>query len=193
MASPLKCSHLCTRLCIESLWTFTSIFVLSAKVWRIYLSLTDIFTPLDATRIAALPGFHAIHGCDAIGRLFGKWKLSCWKVVITATEGELHAVQSLGSSEIFSNKVGILIGSFHMPSVPSTCAYQSTSYPTLVNAYQKTLTDELPSAWGSLTYATEQVNFQALIWRQNDNTSHCSIFNREWRISGRRSTSQSNM
>ena len=68
---------------------------------------------LGANRIEALPGFHALSECDTTGSLLHKGKLSYWKAFITATEGELSAMQSLcSSSETVTNEIALEVEAF---------------------------------------------------------------------------------
>ena len=65
------------------------------------MSIRNICVSLGANRIEALSG------CDTTGSLIHKGKLSYWKAFITATEGELSAMQSLGSSVTVTNEVAL--------------------------------------------------------------------------------------
>ena len=51
-------------------------------------------------KAVALPGFHAISGCDNTGSLSGKAKATFWKAFKHASDDSLQALGALGSREV---------------------------------------------------------------------------------------------
>ena len=53
---------------------------------------------LGGQKAAALPGFHALSGCDSTGSLAGKGKLSFWKAFTNAPISTIEALAQVGST-----------------------------------------------------------------------------------------------
>ena len=50
---------------------------------------------IGAERAAALPGFHALTGCDTTGHIQGKGKPTCFKSFMKASDDVIHALAEL--------------------------------------------------------------------------------------------------
>lgn len=133
------------------------------------ISVANIFLSLGALKASALPGFHALSGCDSTGSLFGKGKLSYWKSFISSSEEELIALQKLGTSDLVTDDIVNQVEAF-------ICrVYQShTSTKSLADlrwsmfTAKQALAEKLPPTRGSLIPALKRANFQALVWSKDD-------------------------
>lgn len=64
-----------------------------------------LFDCLGPNKSAALPGFHAITGCDTTGHIQGKSKATCFKTFLDTSEDVVTALQNLGLGSIPSDDV----------------------------------------------------------------------------------------
>ena len=64
------------------------------------IPLNPIYDALSPMNAVALPGFHAISGCDNTGSLSGKAKATFWKAFKHASDNSLQALGALGSREV---------------------------------------------------------------------------------------------
>ena len=60
------------------------------------IKLKPIYLAIGPDRAAALPGFHAITGCDTTGHLQGKGKATCFKSFLKAGDDVVNALSELG-------------------------------------------------------------------------------------------------
>lgn len=133
------------------------------------VSLKDLFYSIGSLKASALPGFHALSGCDTTGSLMGKGKLSYWKAFQSADEKMIKAIATLGTSETLSDYVIEEIEAFickvydtrTKTRLLSTLRWQMFSGRQVVG-------EKLPPSHGTLVPAIKRVNFQALIWSQDD-------------------------
>jgi hypothetical protein len=134
-----------------------------------YISIQRIFLTLGPMKASALPGFHAISGCDTTGALVGKGKLSYWKAFISSDDNLFQALESLGTSEVVNDEICSEIEAF-------ICrVYQCNTNIKTLNSLRwwmftskQSLGDKLPPTKGSLMPAINRANFQAMVWAQDD-------------------------
>lgn len=133
------------------------------------IAVQDIFNSLGALKASALPGFHAISGCDSTGTLHGKGKLSYWKSFVSASEKELLALQELGTSEYVSddviNQLEAFICRVYQPRTTIT-SLAELRWSMFTN--KQALGEKLPPTSGSFIPAVKRANFQALVWSQDN-------------------------
>lgn len=133
------------------------------------ISVKNIYISLGPLKSSALPGFHAISGCDTTGSLFGKGKLSYWKAFVSASEEELEALQKLGTSDLVPDDV------LHQLEIFICRVYKaSTLTKSLAElrwsmfTAKQALGDKLPPTRGSLVPAIKRANLQAFVWSKDD-------------------------
>lgn len=66
--------------------------------------MNPIHAKLGSSVSNALPGFHALSGCDQTGKFAGKGKSVFWKTLMTADKEMLEAFSNLGASELLSEE-----------------------------------------------------------------------------------------
>lgn len=134
-----------------------------------HVSLKHVFTALGHAKASALPGFHALSGCDTTASLVGKGKLSFWKAFNSSGQTTLNAFTSLGSSETVSADIARELEAF-------TCKVycNDTNIKTLsalrwwMFTTKQTLGEKLPPTQGAFIPALKRINYQAMVWAQDD-------------------------
>lgn len=133
------------------------------------ISVKNIYVSLGPLKSLALPGFHAISGCDTTGSLFGKGKLLYWKSFGSASEEELTTLQKLGTSEVVPDDV------FHQLEIFICRVYKASilikSLAELrwsMFTAKQALGDKFPPTRGSLVPAIKRANnLQAFVWSKD--------------------------
>ncbi|PHT96222.1 hypothetical protein BC332_34852 [Capsicum chinense] len=72
---------------------------------RRFVSLKPIFDSLGPLKAAALPGLHALSGCDTTGSFANKGKPSWWKCFLNCSNEALEALVNLGKSRSLSDEI----------------------------------------------------------------------------------------
>ena len=130
--------------------------------------LSPIHEKLGNSIANALPGFHAMSGCDQTGKFAGKGKLLFWKSLMSANEEMVEAFCDLGSSKQVSEKTiqGLekFICKLYAPSLAVKSLYQLR---WKLFSSRQAEGETLPPTQESLKQAIYRAHFQALIW-QND-------------------------
>ena len=134
-----------------------------------HVSIRSIYNSLGELKSLALPGFHAISGCDTTGCLNGKGKLSYWKVFEAASDEQLVAFAELGKNPEITSDIVDQIEQY-------TCKiYQfNTKSSSLAElrwsmfTTKQAIGERLPPTRDSLIPAVKRANFQSLIWAQDE-------------------------
>ena len=129
----------------------------------------DIAAALGPLKTSALPGFHALSGCDSTGCLVGKGKLSYWKAFASAGDTTLKALASLGSTKIVPDEIveeleAFICQVYHCGTKLKTLA----ALRWWMFSTKQILWEKLPPTKGTFLPAVRRVNFQAMVWRQDD-------------------------
>jgi hypothetical protein len=133
------------------------------------ISIKGIYMSLGSMKASALPGFHALSGCDTTGALAGKGKLSYWKAFVSSNNELFQALALLGTTETVTEDICSEIESF-------ICRvyHLNTNIKTLTKlrwwmfTSKQTLGEKLPPTKGSLLPAILRANLQAMVWAQDD-------------------------
>ena len=116
---------------------------------------------------SALPGFHALTGCDQTGTFCGKSKVSCWKALKIADTTIIEALGNLGETQDLSNTDVRALEAFtcqiYMPNTKITSVAEMRWH--LFSKRQ--FTDEkLPPTKAALEQKIKRSNYVTLSWKQ---------------------------
>ena len=129
-----------------------------------HISISQIYKALGNLKASALPGFHAISGCDTTGSLKGKRKLSYWKVFESARESALVALSQLGCNATVTGDIINTLEQFicrvYQPS--SKCTTLADLRWSMFTTKQL-IGEKLPPTREALIPAVKRANFQASI------------------------------
>ena len=133
------------------------------------ISIADIFVSLGSVKASALPAFHALSGSDTTGTLSGKGKISYWKAFSTASEDTLLALTSLGTHDTIPEEVIDKIETFICQVYqPTTSVTNLADLRWLLFSKKQTSWEKLPPTRSAFVPAIQRVNYQAMIWNQDD-------------------------
>ena len=136
-----------------------------------YISIGQIYASLGQLKAAALPGFHALSGCDTTGCLKGKGKLSYWKAFSLSNDEILSSFASLGKNDIVTDETLYNLEEFlcrvYQPESKSQIKTLAALRWSLFSTKQ-TVGDSLPPTTGAFIPAVKRANFQAIVWAQDD-------------------------
>ena len=79
-------------------------FITGVGEHRRTIKVGDIYYALGPSKAAALPGLHALSGCDNTGCFAGKAKVSFWNIFCQANNSMILALGALGTSSRLSDE-----------------------------------------------------------------------------------------
>jgi len=82
-----------------------SVIIMGSGDRRRKIKLRPIYLAVGSKRAAALPGMHALTGCDNTGHIRGKGKATCFKCFMRADDDVIHALAELGAGLYPSSQV----------------------------------------------------------------------------------------
>ena len=136
------------------------------------ISLHDIASTLGPLKTAALPGFHALSGCDSTGCLVGKGKSSYWKAFTSAGDKTLAALASLGSTDVVPDEITEELEAFICQVYqPGTKLRTLSALRWWMFSTKQVVGEKLPPTKGTFLPAIRRVNFQAIVWAHDDKST----------------------
>ena len=120
---------------------------------------------LGQSKAAALPGYHAISGCDCTGSLAGKGKISFWKPFANAPETTISALTNLGSAETQTDEDINELERFICRVYQNNKKNNTLSdLRWMMFRTKQALSEKLPPTRATLLPALKRANYQAMIW-----------------------------
>ena len=160
-------------------------FVTGTGDTRRSIPLKPIYETLGISICNALPGFHALSGCDQTGKFAGKGKLLFWKSLMSANEEMMEAFCDLGSSNNLSDKTVQNLEKFICRLyAPSLTVESLDQLRWKLFSKRQAEGENLPPTQESLKQAIYRAHYQALVW-QNDIVPNPTIpppDNYGWRV-----------
>ena len=159
----ILCTSLFQDIGCEELWFRTGV-----RDRLRYIPVHDVFRTLGDKLCKALPGFHAVTGCDSTSSLSGIGKKRAWDV-LTRFQVHQESLSLLGEQSELSQEVTTRCTTFICNLYPSL-KKTSTSVDELrylMFCQRKQKSELLPPTSGSLILHLKRANYQAFVWRNS--------------------------
>ena len=120
------------------------------------INLKHVVQALGSTKVAALPGHHALSGADITGSLARKGKATWWKIFMKADEEKISALANLGTRG--------------QPSADNLTGVENTVIDNVKELRwwlfrkKQAKSENLPPTPEALWQAIKRANYQALVW-----------------------------
>ena len=128
------------------------------------INLKPIVQALGSTKVAALPGLHALSGADITVSFAGKGKVTWRKVFREADEETITALANLGKSAqptaIFSGIEKLVCQEY----VPNTTVNNDKELRQWLFRKKQAQSETLPPTQEALSQAIQRANYQAFVW-----------------------------
>ena len=132
-----------------------------------FVSLKAIYDALGPLKASALPGLHALSGCDTTGSFANKGKKTWWRAFDSTTDNVLQALASLGATPNVSHEMMAILEKFVCQLYVAKTLLTDIGDVRWWLFTKKQFHDEhLPPIRGALQPAIERVNLQAMTWQQ---------------------------
>ena len=129
------------------------------------INLKHVVQALGSTKVAALPGLHALSGADITGSFAGKGKATWWKIFMKANEEKISALANLGTrgqpSAVTLNGIDKVVCQVY---VPNTIIDNVKELRWWLFRKKQGQSENLPPTPEALRQAINRANYQALAW-----------------------------
>ena len=129
------------------------------------IHLKHVVQALGSTKVAALPGLHALSGADITGSFAGKGKTTWWKTFMKADEEKISALANLGtrgqpSADTLTGIEKLVCQVY----VPNTVIDNVKQLRWWLFRKKQAQSENLPLTPAALRQAINRANYQALVW-----------------------------
>ena len=140
-------------------------FVTGTGQRRRVIKLRPIAQTLGRSRLAALPGLHAVSGADVTGSFANKGKLTWWKMFKDANEATTDALSKLGTRGLPTADtmaaIKKLVCRLYVPNTPIKTV---SELRWSLFRKKEAQSEKLPPTQAAIREAIMRANCQALIW-----------------------------
>ena len=141
--------------------------VVGTEAKRRVIHIKPIFDALHEAQALALPGLHALSGCDQTGRVCGKSKTSWWNTLEKADEETLEALGNLGEDPTIQEQTVIAIEHFICQLyVSGTCISSVKELRWSLFSKRQFMDEKLPPTKAALLQMIKRANYIAMVWKQ---------------------------
>ena len=159
----ILCTSLFQDIGCEELWFRTGV-----RDRLRYIPVHDVFRTLGEKLCKALPGFHAVTGCDSTTSLSGIGKKKAWDA-LTRCQVHQENLSLLGEQSELSQEVATrcttFICSLYASSKKTPTSVDELRY--LMFCQRKQKSELLPPTSDSLGLHLKRANYQAFVWRNS--------------------------
>ena len=132
------------------------------------IKLRPIAQTLGRSRLAALPGLHAVSGADVTGSFANKGKLTWWKMFKDTNEATIDALSKLGTRGLPTADtmaaIEKLVCRLYVPNTPIKTV---SELRWSLFRKKQAQSDKFPPTQAAPCEAIMRTNYQALIWSLN--------------------------
>ncbi len=145
-----------------------TILIMGTGERRRKVQLKRIYDALGPEKAAALPGFHALSGADTTGHIYGKGKLTCFKIFTKTSDDVTHALAELGvgaspSAAVFSGCEKFMCQLYNS----TICKASQLRWHMFKQLKSNQGVEKLPPTQGAMIEHTNRAHLQAHVWAQD--------------------------
>ena len=159
----ILCTSLFQEIGYEELWLRTGV-----KDKLRYIPVHDVSRTLGSKLCKALPGFHAVTGCDSNSSLAGIGKKKAWDA-LSRSQVHQESLSLLGERSDLAQDVTTRCTAFICSLYPSPMKTPTSvdELRYLMFCQRKQKSELLPPTSDSLTLHLKRANYQAFVWRNS--------------------------
>ena len=174
--------------CYKDLCPATSMLVGTGGLRRT-IDLGPIYDALGSQKASALPGFHALSGCDQTGTFCGKSKISCRNTLQKADGDMVRAFGNLGNTPCIQEyDVSELERYVCQLYVPGTTISSVNEMRWFLFSKRQYTNEKLPHIKATLVQKINRANYVTMVWKQCGTASSTlpPPTSHGWRLEGNR-------